>query len=121
MDWAAGQGAAQVVTLPADTPFFPDDLVSRLLFQGRPLVLAASDEGRQPVIGLWPVALRGALKAALQAGMRRVGEFADAHGAVAVRFANDPFFNINTPEDLRRAEALIEGAGDTAQQHEGPG
>ena len=46
LDWAAAQGAETIVTVAADTPFFPCDLVERLLevAQGmtHPLVLAAT-------------------------------------------------------------------------------
>ena len=113
MDWAAGLGAARLVSVAGDTPFLPPDLVARLRAAG-PFVLAASDPGDgmrvHPVCGLWPVGLRHALRAALQAGQRRVLGWAMDNGAVPVSFACDPvdpFFNLNTPGDLARAETQV--------------
>jgi len=106
------------VTVATDTPFFPADLVQRFLAElGDPpaLCVARSDEGVHPVIGLWPVALADDIEDALNRGMRKVGDFAAQHGAIAVPFPPvkiggreiDPFFNINRPEDLATAEALM--------------
>lgn len=116
LDWAATLGADHLVSVAADTPFFPEDLVPRLqagLSETTPIVLAATQEGdrtiRHPTFGLWPVALRNDLRAALEEGLRKVVLWTDPHGAATVVFdtdAVDPFFNINTPEDLARAEAL---------------
>ncbi|MBT9384847.1 molybdenum cofactor guanylyltransferase MobA [Pseudooceanicola sp. CBS1P-1] len=122
MDWAAGLGAGQVITVPGDTPFLPGDLAPRLRLAaelaGAPGALAAlgGADGAvsvQPACGLWPVAARGRLRAALAAGHRKVRLFAEAEGMVRAVFpgaAGDPFFNVNTPEDLVRAEAALAGA-----------
>ena len=119
MDWAAGQGANVIVTAAADTPFFPCDLVPRLLQAGEgmdtPLVLAATPhekrgQVRHPTFGLWPVALRDDLRSALEGGLRKVVLWGDRHGGREVVFAvdgMDPFFNVNTPEDLELAEAML--------------
>ena len=111
LDWAAGKGAVTIVTAAADTPFFPGDLVPRLILategMEHPLALAASPEGRHPTFGLWPVALRDDLRAALQAGLRKVVLWTDRHGGRLAEFPGgdpDPFFNVNTPADLALAE-----------------
>ena len=112
MDWAASLGAEQIVTVAADTPFFPTDLVARLQAHGAPLTLAATRDGdgklwRQPTFGLWPVALREDLRGALADGLRKIVLWTDRHDGGLVEFpAEDAFFNINTPEDLARAEAM---------------
>ncbi|TFL20055.1 molybdenum cofactor guanylyltransferase MobA [Jannaschia formosa] len=113
LDWAAGQGAEAIVTAAADTPFLPPDLVMRLREAAGPsgLVLAATrEEGRvwpQPTFGLWPVALRDDLRAALAGGTRKVLHWTDRHEArLAVWDDPAPFFNVNTPEDLAVAQAL---------------
>ncbi|MFN3970386.1 MAG: molybdenum cofactor guanylyltransferase MobA [Gemmobacter sp.] len=116
LDWAAGLGAPAIVTVAADTPFFPPDLAARLVAQAGPqgLCLAASpdDTGgvqRHPTFGLWPVALRDDLRAALTGGLRKIVIWTEGHGAGQALFPSapfDPFFNVNTPEDLARAEAL---------------
>ncbi|WP_439122845.1 molybdenum cofactor guanylyltransferase MobA [Marivita sp.] len=126
LDWAAEQGADSIVTVAADTPFFPEDLVDVLqaTAQGmtNPLVLAATPRGeektksmsrsgliRHPTFGLWPIALRDDLRAALDDGIKKVVIWTEKHnGREAVFDTNngDPFFNVNTPDDLKTAEAL---------------
>ncbi|MGR3466675.1 MAG: molybdenum cofactor guanylyltransferase MobA [Shimia sp.] len=113
MDWAAGLGADFVVSVAGDTPFFPGDLVPRLLLAAEeaPIALAATD-GLHPTFGLWPTALREDLRAALKGGTRKVLAFTDRHGMAEARWPvtdPDPFFNINTPEDLARAQAWVAG------------
>jgi len=57
------------------------------------------------------VGLAPALAAYLAAGEAKVTRFTDAHHAARARFP-DPrvFLNLNTPEDLAAAEALLKGA-----------
>lgn len=119
LDWAAGQGADTIVTAAADTPFFPGDLVPQLLLasegMAHPLVLSATPDPkrgqvRHPTFGLWPVDLRDDLRAALQGGLRKVVMWTDKHDGREALFpvtTIDPFFNVNTPEDLARAEAFL--------------
>ena len=110
LDWAATQHADHIVTAAADTPFLPCDLVPRLLLAGEAngLALAASPSGRQPTFGLWPVALRDPLRAALQDGLRKVVQFTRAHHAATAEFPDDAaFFNVNTPQDLATAKAML--------------
>lgn len=112
MDWAAAQGFDAIVTGAADSPFFPADLAARLAAEARasgaPIVLAAgmTPDGmrRHPVFGYWATALRGDLREALGGGLRKIVLWADPHGAATVTFPGaDPFFNINTPQDLAMA------------------
>ncbi|MBK4218049.1 molybdenum cofactor guanylyltransferase MobA [Paracoccus caeni] len=120
MDWAAGIGAEAVVSVAGDTPFFPVDLVARLRDAAGPsgLVLAAGRDAQgqvvdHPTFGLWPVALRDDLRATLIAGQRRVRSFASRYApGLAVWDADgfDPFFNINTAEELAQAEVMAAGA-----------
>lgn len=107
MDWAAGLGIGRLLSVPGDTPFLPRDLVARM--QQAPFPMAASEGRTHPVVAIWPVALRDRLRQALIDGERRVGRFAAACGAERVDFADapDPFFNINTPEDLAAAEVRL--------------
>ncbi len=117
LDWAAEQGADTIVTAAADTPFFPCDLVPRLLLasegMAQPLVLAATPDperghARHPTFGLWPVGLRDDLRASLQDGVRKVVQWTARHDGREALFPDEAaFFNINTPEDLQRAEAML--------------
>lgn len=114
MRWAVAQGAADVLSVPTDTPFLPLDLVARLEAARRAagvrLACAASGGWTHPVIGLWPVDLADALEAALIGGMRKIDRWTAEIGVAAAAFAIepfDPFFNVNTPEELAEAERLI--------------
>lgn len=115
MDWAANAGASHIVTVAADTPFFPTDLVERLLASGSDLAMAVTPDpergqARHPTFGLWPVAARADLRAALKDGVRKVVQWTQPRGCANVEFSAtpfDPFFNVNTPEDLAKAEAMI--------------
>ena len=104
-----------VLSLPCDCPFLPVDLAARLLAAARrapsSLACAASGGRTHPAIALWPLALRDELRRALLVeGQRAVGKFQNAHGAVAVEWPatpRDPFFNINTPDDLARSQDML--------------
>lgn len=105
------------MTAAADTPFFPCDLVPQLLLasegMAQPLVLAATPDperghARHPTFGLWPVGLRDDLRASLQDGMRKVVQWTARHDGREALFPDEAaFFNINKPEDLQRAEAML--------------
>lgn len=122
LGWAASQGADMMVSAAADTPFLPLDLVEKLRARAEAtsakIVLAASpdDTGtlrRHPTFGLWSVSLREDLQAALERGERKVVAWADRHGAATTPFEADgvdPFFNINTPDDLAKARVMLASA-----------
>ena len=119
MDWAAEKGAASIVTVAADTPFFPVDLAKQLdkaaQSKGKPIALAATphpERGmmRQPTFGLWPVDLRDDLRRSLNDGVRKIVAWTDSHGTALAEFETnpfDPFFNVNTPADLDLAKKLL--------------
>ncbi len=110
LDHAAENGHSHIVSAAADTPFFPCDLVPHLLQAAETsgLALAASPSGRQPTFGLWPVALRDDLRAALETGLRKVVMWTQKHNAGTAEFPDDAaFFNVNTPQDLQAAEDML--------------
>jgi molybdopterin-guanine dinucleotide biosynthesis protein A len=80
--------------------------------------VAATSEGVHPVVGLWPLAMAPQIEDALRLGRLKVGTFIKEHGATEVFFTPvrigvelvDPFYNINRPEDLTYAEALLREA-----------
>jgi len=112
LDWAASLGASHIVTAAADTPFFPCDLVPQLLQAAETansqIALARTPDGRHPTFGLWPTALRDDLRANLQDGLRKVVLWTDKHGGATAHFPDDAaFFNVNTPDDLAKAETML--------------
>lgn len=106
--WAEGQGAASVLTVPVDTPFVPRDLLARL--SGPGLAIACSGGRAHPGVGLWPVTERARIEALFESGERRLR--AAAEGAREIPFPTDPdpFTNLNTPGELRAAEAALAAA-----------
>jgi molybdopterin-guanine dinucleotide biosynthesis protein A len=117
LDWLAANrpDVGALVSVAADTPFIPADLVTRLVASAReagmPLACAASGGWTHPVVGLWPIAIRQALRQALTIeGERKIDRFTARHGVAHAAWPVDPvdpFFNVNTPEELAQAEALL--------------
>jgi molybdenum cofactor guanylyltransferase len=103
-----------VVSVPSDCPFLPRNLVGRLhearAAAGAQLACAASGGRQHPVIGLWPAALREDLRRALtEESVRKVGEWSARYPLAVAEWPDvpvDPFFNVNTPEDVAEAERL---------------
>ncbi|WP_136622591.1 MULTISPECIES: molybdenum cofactor guanylyltransferase MobA [Mesorhizobium] len=122
LEWAVANTARKViVTAAGDTPFLPPDLVERLAAatdqSPDSIAVACSAGKRHPTFALWPLACRDALRRFLvDEDNRRVSAFIDRHGFVEVEFPVpqsagrpvDPFFNINEPDDLVRAERLLQ-------------
>lgn len=122
MRWseASFPDARFVATVAVDMPFIPLDLVERLAEGcGRDentVALAASSAGTHPVCGLWPLKLADGLERILKSGENpKVLTFADRFMRLNVPFDDielpggeriDPFFNVNTPADVRRAETI---------------
>lgn len=115
-----------MASVSADAPFIPADLVSRLdaALEDAPearVAVAQSRGQRHHVIGLWRADAAGEIAAALARGERRAETIVDRLGAVSVPFADLPigseaidlFFNINTPDDLARAETILASSPST--------
>ncbi len=122
LDWAAAhrREIADIVSVPGDCPFLPPDLVERLsrarTAAGAPLACARSGEWRHPVVGLWPVALREDLRAALvEQHLRKIEIWTARHGVAIAEWPAapiDPFFNVNTPADAAEAARIAAQQGD---------
>lgn len=98
-----------VLTIPCDMPFLPDDLPGRLVSEAAATV-AASAGRLHPVCALWKAEARLSLAAYVATGRRSLTGFAEAVGYEAVTWPAepfDPFFNVNDEADLARAEALL--------------
>lgn len=104
-----------VASFATDTPFFPEDLVARMLAaaddEGADIACAASGGRSHPVFGLWPVRLAGDLRHALAVeDIRKIDLWTARYRLVTVEFPTeprDPFFNVNRPDDLTDAERLL--------------
>jgi molybdenum cofactor guanylyltransferase len=117
LEWAATHApeVTDVVSVPADGPFLPRDLVRRLVDArteaGAILARAASNGRPNPVVGLWPVALAAELRrAVVMEGIAKVDAWTARYSLATVDFETarlDPFFNANTQEDLTAAERLL--------------
>jgi molybdopterin-guanine dinucleotide biosynthesis protein A len=109
--WARAQGAAWLVSVAADTPFIPPDLVARLhAARGdHPIAVACSGGRTQPTVALYATVLEPDLRQALLSGERKIDRWTARHGEGRADWPTtpfDPFFNVNTPEDATAAEAL---------------
>lgn len=106
---AALAPGGDVLTIPCDMPFLPDDLPTRLV-SAKAATLAASGGHLHPVCALWKAEAAAGLPAYLATGRRSLRGFAEAVGYDVVQWPAapfDPFFNINDEDDLARAEALL--------------
>jgi molybdopterin-guanine dinucleotide biosynthesis protein A len=109
--FAEARGAAGIVTVAVDTPFFPEDLVARLGSAGG-LAVAEAGGRWQGTFALWPIGAREAVAAMLARGERKLRAVAEALGGVPVAFDSpDAFFNINTPGDLAEAQRMLKERG----------
>lgn len=130
LEWSISEtpDARYVATVPVDTPFIPEDAVARLLAalqeKKTASAIAACAGTYHPVIGLWRVSLIGEVEDALHRGERAMTKFAEKQKSAVVDFpvtevggkSIDPFFNVNTPEELQEAEGLAAVAGDAPAQ-----
>ena len=116
LEWTAADqpDVAWVVSVAADCPFLPGDLVSELhrarAAENAELAVAASGGQTHPVIGLWNVGLGQALRQALVVeDIRKISRWTARYRLASATWPTepiDPFFNVNTPEDIARAETL---------------
>jgi molybdopterin-guanine dinucleotide biosynthesis protein A len=116
LDWAADlPGVTHVASFATDAPFVPTNLVFRMqnaIAQDvADLACAASGGRTHPVFGLWPVALREALRHALvDEEIHKVDRWTARYRLAVVDYPStpfDPFFNANEPDDLALAERLL--------------
>ncbi len=104
-----------LASFPSDTPFFPTDLVARLLSSASnhkaQIAVANSNHKIHPLCALWHVSLVEEITQQLQGdNMTPLQDWIKQHHWVETDFTAehyDPFFNINTPQDLYAAEGFI--------------
>ena len=100
-----------ISTFPADTPFFKHSILQKFLQNIQPeeskLFFIKSNNTRHNIFGLWSIDLMDKLEEDLNKGERKVELWANSIGVktINIEFQNeDPFFNINTKEDLEKAK-----------------
>jgi molybdopterin-guanine dinucleotide biosynthesis protein A len=122
MIWARAHcpQARWIATAPCDAPFCPGDYVGALLnaalappINGPRIAIAARGGRSHFAFGLWPISLSDDLAAYLASGERRMRGWIERQRHVEVDFPPllragrelDPFFNVNTPDDLAAAQS----------------
>jgi molybdopterin-guanine dinucleotide biosynthesis protein A len=100
-----------ISTFPTDTPFFKRSILKKFLqnikFEESKLFFIKSNNTRHNIFGLWSIDLMEKLEEDLERGERKVEIWANSIGVkvINMEFINeDPFFNINTKEDLEKAK-----------------
>ena len=120
MEWAKDTGYEKVITVAVDTPLFPlnlfRELDQKMEVSNSDIVFAASSGYQKqrkilhPVFGLWKTYLCDDLRKELERGIRKVTLWSTKHKTSSVCFDNDlvdPFFNINTPDDIELLKRYI--------------
>jgi len=98
-----------LITIPGDTPFIPMDLIFRFkdkMSSDLKIIIAKSQNKTHPVIGAWNTCLFENLEEKLNKGIRKIMSWAELHPLDFVNYTikkYDPFFNINTKEDIDEA------------------
>ena len=104
-----------IATFPCDTPFFDISLVDKFVEASKKndsmLYFAKSGEKRHNIFGLWSLKLLENLETdIIKNNHRKVEKWANKIGVKTIDILYkeiDPFFNINTKEDLAEAEKII--------------
>jgi len=103
-----------ISTFPVDTPFFKKDILQKFLSEidseESKLFFIKSNNTRHNIFGIWSIDLMKKLEHDLNEGQRKVEVWANSVGVkvINMEFINkDPFFNINTKEDLEKAKEKI--------------
>ena len=114
MEYAVKNKFKWVFTFPCDAPFFPDNLVEKILNiakEKKSNIVIASSRGRvHPVFGIWSIGLKGSLKNSLiKYEIKKMDIWIKKNNFSVVNFSNnqiDPFFNINDSHDLEKANKI---------------
>ena len=114
LEWlSVHRPGGDLLVVTADTPFLPRDLLVRLeearALRVAELACAASGGRLHPAASLWRARHVTAVRQALVSGERRLGRVMQTIGVAVAEFGVepiDPFFNVNTPEDLAAADGL---------------
>jgi len=117
MKWAKEnlKECSWIATFPCDTPFFPESIIEKFIQKSKTkdsLLLCASSHGRKHnIFGLWSLDLYEKLQNDLiNNNIRKVQDWTEKHRITNLEITfkeHDPFFNINTLDDLKNAKKII--------------
>ncbi len=103
-----------ISTFPTDTPFFTKKelkfFYEKININESKLFFIKNQNTRHNIFGLWSLDLMEKLEVDLLKGERKVEIWADSIGVKIVNIdykKPDPFFNINTEEDLKKAIKMM--------------
>lgn len=113
--YAQQHGYSHVLSVAADTPFFPRDMLVKMtrLSETAEIIFARSYGEAHPTFALWPANIAPSLENWLSETKRRsIRVFAANHSVAYADFDQpdaesglDPFFNINTQAELAQARS----------------
>ena len=116
MKWAKEnlKQCSWVASFPCDTPFFPESIIKIFIEESKKKessIFCANSHGRKHnIFGLWSIDLYDKLKDDLiNKKIRKVQDWTEKNKIKNLEFKfedYDPFFNINTKEDLEFAKKL---------------
>lgn len=114
-NYAQQHGYSHVLSVAADTPFFPRDLLVKMTqpSEQAEIIFASSGGQAHPTFALWPANIAPSLENWLKETKRRsIRVFAANHSVAYADFDQpdeesglDPFFNINTQAELTQARS----------------
>jgi len=103
-----------ISTFPTDTPFFTKKelkhFYENIKIDDSKLFFIKDNKTRHNIFGLWSMDLMDQLESDLLKGERKVELWANSVGVSTINIEYkkiDPFFNINTKEDLEKAIKII--------------
>ena len=104
-----------IITFPCDTPFFSISIIDRFInaakLKNSFLYFVKSEDKRHNIFGLWSLKLVNTLEEDINKNeYRKVEKWANKIGVKTINVTYqkmDPFFNINTKEELAEAEKIL--------------
>ena len=116
MKWAKDNNKSYkwIASFPSDTPFFKKNILNnffeKINEKESELFFMTFNDKRHNVFGLWSTSLIDQLEKDLENGSRKVEKWANNIGVKNINMSfekEDPFFNINTQEDLKKANKIL--------------
>ena len=116
MKWAKDNNKSYkwIASFPSDTPFFKKNILNNFFEKVNEkeseLFFMTFNDKRHNIFGLWSTSLIDQLEKDLENGSRKVEKWANNIGLKTINMSfekEDPFFNINTQEDLKKANKIL--------------